>query len=647
MFEIDARKVLEMTYDEMVKIPHQLVKVKFDDGVLLAGWRATIYSHYLWEFHRRYPKTPLLMKHHIGNKRFTKKTTLKTGNECLWSTYDAYNHPGETVEVETLTELFYRINNKIFNDTKNIEEYITTLGPEDFIEILDHEEISQINAGVQPNPLSIGSAYKGITAVLKDEHHLSRNWLAKAVKSDLVKIGQALQCVGPRGFLTDLDSHQFQHPILDSYAGGIYSAHDCGIESRSGAKSLIYNKELIKDTEYFNREMQLLCHPMMGLVQGDCGTTRTLPFYIADMKHLRGMDGKYYVGEDGQLKTIHHWDKHLIGKKVMLRAVSCCETKQRGYICTTCYGDLALSVPKQTNLGHVAATEVGGKITQRVLSNKHLDQSSMIEQIVLDDFERRFMQVMGKDGSKLGLADEIAKLPVKLTFARECTPYLADIKAVDEIPEHALPRYSQITDVTFNVHHKNGQTESATVGVAVSSRIGYFTAPFLKHIKHVGWSLTPEGNYEISLDGWDVKRPIFALPMKQMNMMDFKLEVEGMLKRSKAYPAGKNSPDLSNPQVMSDEIGAFFDLLNKRIDANFAHVEVMIQATLIVSEEGRDYRIPHPWETREFGRYTDILRFRSLSGALAYEKQADTLNNPASFLVKQRQSHSYDAYLRV
>ena len=271
----------------------------------------------------------------------------------------------------------------------------------------------------------------------------------------------------------------------------------------------------------------------------------------------------------------------------------------------------------------------------------------MIEQIVLDDFERRFMQVMGKDGSKLGLADEIAKLPVKLTFARECTPYLADIKAVDEIPEHALPRYSQITDVTFNVHHKNGRTESATVGVAVSSRIGYFTAPFLKHIKHVGWNLTPEGNYEISLDGWDVKRPIFALPMKQMNMMDFKLEVEGMLKRSKAYPAGKNSPDLSNPQVMSDEIGAFFDLLNKRIDANFAHVEVMIQATLIVSEEGRDYRIPHPWETREFGRYTDILRFRSLSGALAYEKQADTLNNPASFLVKQRQPHTYDSYLRV
>ncbi len=647
MFDIDARKVLTMTYEEMVAIPHQLVRVKFDDGELLTGWRQTIYSWYLWEFHRQYPNTPLNMNHHIGNKRFTKGTTLTTGNKCLWSTYDAYVHTPEPIEVETLTELFYRINNRIFNETDRIEEYITTLSADDFIDILDHPKIQELNENVQPNPLSIGSVYKGITAVLKDEHELSRNWLAKAVKSDLVKIGQALQCVGPRGFLTDLDSHQFHTPILRSYAAGIYDAYGCAVESRSGAKSLIYNKELIKDTEYFNREMQLLCHPMSGLVHGDCGTTRTMPFNITDARQLKGLDGKYYVGEDGKLKTIHAWDKELIGKKVMLRAVNCCEVKHRGYVCSTCYGDLALSVPKSTNLGHVAATEVGGKITQRVLSNKHLDQSSLIEKISLDAFDSRFMQVMGKDGSKLGVADAIANRPITLTFARECTPYLADIKAVDEIPEHALPRYSQITQVTFNVLHESGNMESATVNVAVSSRIGYFTAAFLKHVKNVNWELTPEGNYEITLDGWDMKRPIFALPMKQMNMMDFKLEVEGMLKRSKAYPAGKNSPDLSNPQVMSDEIGALFDLLNKRIDANFAHVEVMIQATLIVSEEDRDYRIPHPWENRQFGRFTDIMRFRSISGALAYEKQADTLNNPVSYLVKERQSTSYDEYLRV
>jgi hypothetical protein len=647
MFNIEARKVLTMSYDELVAIPHQLVRLSFDDGELVTGWRGTIFCWYMWEFHRQYPDTPLLLRHHMGNKRLTRDTSIEVMSECFWSTFESAPAAAKTrVFVEELCKLTYQVTNTIFNDTDRIEEWITTLMAEDFVEILTHPGIRDLNENVMPNEMSISAAYSGIKAVLKDEHELQRNWLAKAVKSNLVKIGQALQCVGPRGFLTDLDSHRFNIPVLQSYAAGIYDAYGVGVESRSGAKSLIFNKELIKDTEYFNREMQLLCQSMVTLVDGDCGTTRTMPVHIRDRAQLKGMDGKYFVGPNGETQTIRGNRTDLIGQKLQVYAVRFCETTQRGAVCAKCFGDLSWSVPVGTNIGHVAATEICRMITQRVLSNKHLDQSSMIEQIVLDAYESRFMQVMG-GGSKLGLANELATTPVTITFSRECTPYLADIKAVDEIPDHALARYSQINKVTFNVLRKGGVMESATVNVAVSSRIGYFTGPFLKHIKNVGWGLTQDGNYEITLDGWDVKRPIFALPMKQMNMMDFKQEVEAMVKRSKVYPAGKNSPDLSDPQVVSDEVCAMFDLLNKRISSNFAHVEIILQATMIVSEENRDYRIPLASERAEFGRFTDIMKFRDLSAALAYEKQVDALNNPASYLVTERQYHPYSPYLRV
>jgi hypothetical protein len=641
MFNIDARSMLTMSYEELVAIPHQLVNIRFDDGELLTGWRATIYSWYMWRYHAVYPTTPLLIKHHIGNKRLTRDTHVKTMTKCLWSAFDASNG---TLDVEVLCKMAYDITNDMFNDSEYVEEWITTLSADDFIEILDHPKIKELNDNTQENAISIGATYKGITAILKDEHELSDNRLANAVKSNLVKLGQALQCVGPRGYLTDLDSHRFDKPVMGSYGGGIYDLYGSGVESRSGAKSLVYNKELIKDTEYFNREMQLLGQTILGLIDGDCGTTRTLPKVIQDANDLRNLDGKYYVTENG-LRTISGADIHLIGQKVQLRAVSLCETPHRGYLCKTCYGDLSLSIPRGTNPGHVSTTEVGRSITQKVLSNKHLDQSSMIEAIVLDNHDKQFLKVM-RNGAKLGLADGLHGLPVSITFPRECTPYLADINSVEEIAEHSLPRYSQINSVVMNVLRKGGIMESAGVNVSVSSRIGYFTAPFLKHIKTVGWTITSNGDYEVTLNGWDVARPIFALPMKQMNMLDFKKEVEGMIKRSKKFPAGKGSPDLSNPQVLSDEICALYDLLNKRIGANFVHVEVIMHATLIVSEEGRDYRIPHPWEHREFGRFTDILKFRSMSAALAYEKQVDALNNPVSYLIKQRMSHTYDAVLR-
>lgn len=640
MLHLDARQVLSMTRDELDQYPQQLVTLTFDDGVLVSGWHATIFSWYLWEFHRRYPDTPLLMKHHIGNARTNKGTHIKTANQCFWDTYEAY---GRQLDVEDLCKVTYELTQMLFNDVERIEEYSVTLSADDFMEIIDHPEIAAINAGLTPTEHSISQGYKDITKILKDETQLRSNRLANAIKSDLVKLGQALQCVSARGYLTDLDSHRFDNPIMDSYTAGIYDLHDSAIESRSATKSLVFNKELIKATEYFNREMQLLCQVMLGLLPGDCGTTRMLPVRIRNTDDLRYMDGKHFITEGG-LKTIRPWSKELIGQKVSIRAVSCCETTRRGFICETCFGELSLSVPHRTNIGHVSATEVCRNITQKVLSNKHLDQSSMIERIVLDSHDSHFMKVM-KCGSKLGLADDLHGLPVSITFDRTCTPYLADVRSTEDIPEHSLPRYSQISAVTFNVLRKGGIMQSASCHVAIGSRIGYFTVAFLNHIRNVGWSQTSTGDYQVTLEGWDAKRPIFALPMKQMNMLDFKQEAEGRIKRSKRYPAGKSSPNLNDPEVMAAEIIGLYDLLNTRVNTNFAHVEVMLQATLIVSEEHRDYRIPLPTENREFGRFNDIIKYRSMSGAMAHEKQADTLNNYTSYLITDRSPLPYDSFI--
>lgn len=639
MLYFNARDLLHMTRDELVSYPQQLVTLTFDDGeVSVQGWRATVFSWYLWEFHRQYPDTPLLVKHHIGLKRFNKNTHVKTMNHCFWEVYDTYRG---SVSPETLSVLAYDVTQTIFNDGHLIEEWLSTLTPEDFLDILDHPEVKEINENCQPNEIAISDAHRRIDKILRDEHQLRNNWLANDYKSDLVKSGQALQCVSMRGYLTDLDSHRFEYPVMQSYAEGIYTLYESVVESRSATKSLLFNKELIQETEYFNREMQLLTHVMSGLAMDDCGTKRTIPVRIRNKDDLRLFDGKYYVDQSGGLKVIRPISKELIGQKVSIRAVSQCQCGERGKVCKTCYGEMALSVPVGTNIGHIAATEICRIITQKVLSNKHLDQSSLVENIVLSTYDSQFLRVMRRQ-NELGLSESLYGLKTTITFTKEQAPYLVDIKILESVPEHSLSRYSQLDTVMFDIVRKDGTMLSAPVNVSVGSRLGYFTPKFLKHIKQKGWTVTSEGHYQVSLDGFSNTAPIFALPMKQMNMLDFAKEVEGLVKRTKRYPAGKASPNLADPEIMSAELMAMYDLINTRATANFVHIETLLQSTLIVSEDKKDFRIPVPGENVEFGRFTNIIRGRSLSTAMAHESQEEVLNSVASYLIEHRMAATYD-----
>ena len=67
------------------------VEVEFDDGVITTTARTTIFSAYLWEYHRLYPKTPLLKdRHHIGERRLGAGTHLNILGSGMFDAYDAY-----------------------------------------------------------------------------------------------------------------------------------------------------------------------------------------------------------------------------------------------------------------------------------------------------------------------------------------------------------------------------------------------------------------------------------------------------------------------------------------------------------------------------------------------------------------------------
>lgn len=165
--------------------------------------------------------------------------------------------------------------------------------------------------------------------------------------------------------------------------GGLTNPRDMVIESSIGRQAQILSKNNVGSSGNFARLLGLNC--MNTTLHKDptysCDTKNFIKVYIADMNVLKAFDMRYYrLKEDG----IDHYldadkDKDLVGQTLYFRSPITCASFHRGHgICYKCYGNLAY-VNRNINIGKIAAEEQSSRFTQRLLSAKHLLESSVIK----------------------------------------------------------------------------------------------------------------------------------------------------------------------------------------------------------------------------------------------------------------------------
>ncbi len=640
----NARDLAAMPVDQLWALPEGPMKVIFDDGVLETNKRATVYSAYMWGLYVSHPKTPALCAHHLGERRLGSDTHMDLLGKVMWACYDAYENDLPLDKrhdfIEQLSAHVYESTNRIFNDfTYGLESYVRSLNILDFIEVMEHPQIKKANDEVQPTQRSIDHVHTVIERVLKDPKELIGNPVANAAKNGLVPMGQINQCVGPRGFVTDVDSNIFPVPITTGYVAGVIKLHDSLIESRSAAKALTFTEEPLQKTEYFNRRLQLLAGTLARIHPGDCGSQTYIRWRVRpnDVKHLLG---KYYLTDKGLRRVVEEDRTILVGEVIQMRSVLHCQHPDANGVCATCFGDLEKSVPKGTNIGHVAATALCEQASQQVLSVKHLDGSSVVDDIELSEYDQQYIKV-GNNPNTILLSDRMENKRVILTINAKEAEHISDISYVDDVTNLQIGFISELKDVQLTVIGRNSE-ESVLVPVAVGSRYGSMSHELLAYLKQYGWNLTATGNYSIDLSQWDMELPLFVLPLRHMNMLDYMAMVEAFLKASSVGQQQKTLRDFSTPEAALQE---FFTLVTSRLFVNIAHLEILVKVCMIRSDRKRDYRIPHQGNAVEFGQFTTIMESRSLSTTMAFEQHKRVLNNPATYLNNHRPDHILDPLL--
>lgn len=655
--KILARKLNEFTTEYLWENLKGNLTIVFDDGEVDTTAKMVIYSHYAWEYHRQYPKTPLMKSHFIqtvlNGSKLGARSHIQLLQNILWDTFDAYPESKSQAFVDELAKLAYFITNSyLYNDISyKAEAYVNSLDIVDFIEIIDNEKVKSVLQAAEPTQFGIESSYAAINYALKKDPSLENNPLSKGTRSKLVKEGQVLQCLGPRGKVTDIDSNYFDKPIMRGYVQGFRSLYDSMIESRSAAKALYFSKKELQDAEYFSRKLQLLCETVERLHYGDCGSTNYLTWHVkpktvdsnGDVIYngdLQFLVGKYYLDpETNTLKAITINDKHLEDKAIKIRSVVAgCNHPDPYGICSVCFGQMADVVPENTNIGQYTSTTLTQKSSQSILSTKHHDGSSTADSIHLTPEEKKYFKT-ATDGVSYILSDQLKSKNVRVIISSQEAQGMTDITFVNDVHKLAMTRISEISDIGFITEHRDiEKTDYFTV--SRGKRFASLTYAALEYIRNHGWSVDDKRNFIIDLSDWNFQEKFLSLPARHFNMSDVTQSIAQMLESNMREI--KNSDEMKDPEAILTEL---FDLVTKHLDINIAVLEVTLLGAMVVSNQNRDFRIPKAYTTREMGASKQTIPNRSMGAAMAYEYHVDTIFDPASFFKENRPDHQFDVML--
>lgn len=647
-----SRDLLFQTVQSLHELP-DIVEILFEDGVAIqSSKRKLIYSWYFWEFHRQYPKTPLLSTHHVNHVLKGKSLTSDTHRllisviyEQVIKTYNLY----AANQTEHALQLCYQITNRVYNEISSMtEEYVNTIDLLDFIEVIEHPKILNITQAITTDKENIAQAYKAVLNTIKTEASLGNNNLVQAVRAGMVNANQVNQCIVTRGYMTEVDGTVLPTPVMANYTTGMNTLYQYIAESRSAAKSYFFSESPLEDSEYFARRLQLLCMTVERLHHEDCGSQKYIDWMVKPPSYnernekvypgdLTFMTGKNYLDETtGQLKTIKGDDPDLYNKVLKIRSPLTCQHPDKHGICAVCYGELSRNVPTYANLGHLNAATMTQQTTQAVMSTKHYDGSAIAVFILMSPILAPYFK-LDKLKTSLMVKEEFKKNNVRIVIARDEALGLLNAMNSVSLANINPNRVSSIQTVEF-IHNDGKSDHSTYIDVTQNDRCLVLSKELLEYIKMYKWKTDAKNNFIIDLSAWDFSHPLLKLPEMEYSYSDHSNQVARVVESSL-----KNLSDRAKPESPVKTLQEIFDLVNSKLWVNFAVLEVIVYA--IMNKNPNSFDLARHSEEPVLGVASSIIQNRSLSAAYGYESVINTLLSPRSFFKLDRPDSVFDVMI--
>jgi len=624
--------------------------IKYDDGEqIYMSNKEIILTRYLLSVLEVIPEAlPIPSKFHIANYYSNDIFTSSTMNS-FWSDLYQYmveNYIREHGRLNYIREVFkmmYVVINEVYNDIVYDKlEYVTDIDIRDFLEVqLDDRLMNAINICAEKKSIdSVNDAYDVLDLVLRDKKY-ANNRIAEGYIAGTMNPNQIKQMLAPRGFVTEINSQLFKIPVTSSFVLGMKDLYEIIVESRSGAKALYISTIAVEKSEYFAREWQLVTSIVDMLEDGDCGSTDYVNWKVRTADEAGGksdlvnMVGKWYLDEtDNTLKIIKKSDTHLEGKTVKLRAAHKCKLTRRNSVCEKCFGELAYGVFSHSNLGHITSTTTSARITQNMLSTKHLSSSAKGGSIKISEIAKQFFTVKGGNNYHFRSSVNLqGRSKYRILINQDEGFGIKDLnKNIN--PKKINPgRISKIKSFYLEVEDDKGKIELYEIKVKSSNIFGVLSKEFIAYLIKHGYTLDDYERIVVDLSEWDKQYPVLYTPEMEFNFLELSKEIKSMFKY------------MQEPEDMDAMIQKLFDLANSKLNINIALLEVIVYAFSCMDYENKDFRLGRGSKTVKACKIEDNIVNRSLGSSYGWERVIHTILNPSSFYNENGISTPMDVYI--
>ena len=654
MKKLLARDMLEWTEDELWALnPDSKTTVVFDDATVDMNTVELQLSWYFWQVSKYYSQVPVTSDLRIGEVAFTDSVARTLMNTVIQST-----RKFPEIDKEDVWKIVYGdIYNRCFCAiSTRLLRYISGTSGDDVVELLEDPLIAAANEAVTDSLETVDHVYDVVRSVFESDTYTG-NPIIRAIKYGTVQLRQMYPSFGPRGRVTDIDSDIYRRPVKRGFAMGFNSITDFAKESRSAAKALLFNKDPVATAEYFNRKLQFVAAYINTLEPGDCGTdeyhTLLIPEGASGEELVNGLDGLTQVHPDGSNSKIDGSDMSILGKSINFRTTLTCDLLPEQKVCTACYGDIAYSVPAGDNPGHVSCTSINEKLTQIIISTKHLD--FIIHKLILFVLkkDRKYLTADKRHPDALMYNKELKGQKIVLRIYKKEAPRLIDVRYIEDTTMMHPSRTTSLNHVEFiHVESDGMYGDVVELDMVKRSTRASLSREFLTHAKKMGWEEDAKF-YTIDMTGWNPRSPLFVYPHKHENMGEFGKRVERFIRSSnKAGEHKEGAVGYVNmltrySNVNSALYDAFYLIADKIKRVHIGHIATILAASRANDEANLDYSIPGSIYKGKFARHDDIIKSRSLGTAMQFEGHSGYFTDIDSFLVKDRLPGNLDDLIHL
>ena len=652
MHTVEVSTIYNYRHEDYMAIlferPMDKVKLVCPDGEIITTYRHIAFCYPYMEFNREYD-VPVSVKQFIGaDVNPTNKVHMQLSSISLVHVYEYLNRK---VPVAVIGQVEMLVRDLQINASiEHLEADAMSIDAEDYYQLHAHPEIADARKKMKEvcdaTTLSsekyqaIRECYDTFDDVVERnmDGEFRFNGLVGLIRCESTKSTQLHQGIVARGFESEINSNFYAEPVLNSFAEGLKSPYSFGAETRSGAKASMYTGDIMGDTEYLHRLVQMIAASFKDVYDMDCGSTVTYPFTVTP-RYLPYIAGKYYM-EDGVTKEVKKGDASLIGKTLNFRFPGGCAISDRTGCCVCCAGAVAKALPKGTNAGHTAATKYCGTGSQKVLSVKHDDLASLSSSMeVSPKFANYFkMSANGREITYTGSGD------VRLGWKMNMFPNIRDIYSyVGDTSKMGIPDFSKLGVVSLFDLNGGFDTMDISDNVGTAGEIVHFSPEFLDFVRS-NRDVVSQAQYSrtnmqfVNLSRLPKGTPIFIAPFQHFDMIN-------QHKATKAFlhsPRKEDVVKLTDFNTFGEASKALLDLTIEKLGINLSVLELSIYAFTVSDLEARDFRPVRHSNYCNFLPMSELYAHRSIAAKIFSERQLELLKSPLAVTTNDRPEHPYD-----